>query len=977
MDDLGGGTVLGEARGGSFAGRAVELRALLTAVSEARPAVVLVEGEAGIGKSRLVTEASSVLRAAGLRVMAGGCHPLREPLAYGPVIDALRRIGPWLPPVERLSASAGALAPLLPDLAGALPQEPPRAEAGTSGSGVQRFRVVSGVRTLLEAVAPAVLVVEDVHWADEATRELLLLLAMDMPADSALVLTYRAEDLPAGRPVLGAPFRRSPGTGGVEIRLGPLGPAELRTMARDVLGGEPAPGLARVLLERSGGLPLVIEEDLHTLAGSSRLERVPGGPGRRDLITLAGSPADPGSGVLRVPRSLGEVLAERRARLGPDAAALVDAAAVLAVPAGEALLARAAGLDEDRAAAALQEATAGAVLRHTGPDTYAFAHVLAQEAVYAALPGPVRNRNHRRALEVLQTLDPPPLVQIAHHARALGDRAAWLRHAQGAADQAVAVGDHGTAAALLGDIVEQSDLPPDQLARAAPALAYAVSVGTQYTAAAAALRRILRLPGLPGPIRATIRTSLGVILIYRGGDFSGEEELLTALAEAGDADPVAAAKTLALLALSETGRFALAEQRAMVERGHALLAGNEDPRARSMLDLAQVSLRSTAADPAVPGLLAALPREGADPALLQNTATLVCGTIAHVVAVGNDARAAAAITEVRAMAPRAQLPVLEFYLDCHRIMVDWQAGRWDEAERGLAAFEERYPHSRVGSGGLSAAVRGLTAAARGLTTQAAAEFDDVLTRGLHLDALGAAAGAARLHLTRDDPRAAWRTLTDPLDFLGFLDRKEAWTHAWDLVPTAVETLLALDRAEEAEALTARHATGTEGRDAPGAVAERHHCRGLLLRTGDPEAATAAFDLAAALWTDIGRPYRAALAAERAAATRTDPADTIARLAAPIATFEALGAASDAARCHRLLRELGRTAPNPRGRTGYGDRLSPREEQIRDLLTSGATNKEMADILFLSPRTVENHVARVLAKLSTTRAELARTDVARG
>ncbi|MGV9270433.1 ATP-binding protein [Kitasatospora sp. NPDC003701] len=972
MDDFGAGAVLGEARGCSFAGRAVELRALLTAVSEARPAVVLVEGEAGIGKSRLVTEATAVLSGHGLRVLVGGCHPLREPLAYGPVIDALRRIGPWLPAVEELGASAGALAPLLPDLAGALPEEPPRAEAGTSGSGVQRFRVVSGVRTLLEAVAPAVLVVEDVHWADEATRELLLLLAMDMPADSALVLTYRAEDLPAGRPVLGAPFRRSPGTGGVEIRLGPLGPAELRTMARDVLGGEPAPELARVLLERSGGLPLVIEEDLLTLAGSSRLERV-AGPGRRDLITIAGSPTGPGAGVLRVPRSLGEVLAERRARLGPDAAALVDAAAVLAVPAGEALLARSAGLDEERAAAALQEATAGAVLRQTGPDTYAFAHVLAQEAVYTALPGPVRNRTHRRVLEVLQSLDPPPLVQIAHHSRALGDRAAWLLHAQEAADQAVAVGDHGTAAALLGDLVEQPDLSPDQLSRAARALAYAVSVGTQYTATAAALRRILRLPGLPAPLHATIRTTLGVILIYRAGDFSGEEELLTALTEVGDDDPLAAARLLALLALSETGRFALAEQQAMVERGHALLAAHEDPQVRAMLELARVSLLSVAADPAVPGLLTALPREGADPSVLQSTAIIVCGTISRSLAVGNDARAAAAITGTRAMAPHIRLPVLEFYLDCHQIMLDWQAGRWDEAERGLAAFQERYPHSRVGSGGLSAAVHGLTAVARGLTTQAAAEFDEVLARGLHLDSLGVAAGAARLHLARNDPQAAWRALTDPLDFLGFLDRKEAWAHAWDLVPTAVETLLALDRTDEAEALTARHATATEGRDAPGAVAEHHHCRGLLLRTTDPDAALAAFDLAAARWTAIGRPYRAALAAEHAARTRTDLDAAAARLAGPIATFERLGATSDLARCHRLLRERGRTTPNPRGRAGYGDRLSPREEQIRDLIASGATNKEMAGILFLSPRTVENHVARVLAKLSTTRAELVRTN----
>ncbi|MFD8693519.1 helix-turn-helix domain-containing protein [Kitasatospora purpeofusca] len=74
-----------------------------------------------------------------------------------------------------------------------------------------------------------------------------------------------------------------------------------------------------------------------------------------------------------------------------------------------------------------------------------------------------------------------------------------------------------------------------------------------------------------------------------------------------------------------------------------------------------------------------------------------------------------------------------------------------------------------------------------------------------------------------------------------------------------------------------------------------------------------------------------------------------------------------------MRDLGRQTPNLRGRTGYGDRLSPREEQIRDLLATGATNKDIAAVLFLSTRTVENHVARVLTKLRTTRADLVRTD----
>ncbi|WP_167536420.1 ATP-binding protein [Streptomyces ficellus] len=974
MDDVSRQGAAAGLRGCAFAGRAEELRTLLAAVSDARPAVVRIEGEAGIGKSRLVAEASAVWEARGLRVMTGACHPLREPLAYGPVIDALRRVKPWLPSTDRMGASAGALAPLLPDLAEALPAEPPQVPSGTGAPGAERFRVVSGVRTLLAAVGPAVLVVEDLHWADDATRELVFLLASDMPADTALVLTYRTEDLPDPGLVLGTAFRRPLGTGGADIALGPLGEAELRTMARDMLAEEPAPALVRALLRRSEGLPLVIEEDLITLARSRGASGDPaeaggrtGGPGG----ARAGSPEAAAIDALGVPRSLSEVLAGRTGRLGPDASALVEAAAVLAVPAGETLLAETAGLDAERGGAALLEALRAAVLRQVGPDSYGFAHVLAQQAVYDGLPGPVRSRVHRRVLAVLEARDPPPLVQIAHHTRALGDRAAWLTRAQAAADHAAEVGDYGTAAVVLRAVLDQPDLTPDQLSRAARVMAEAASFGSEHTTTVAALRRILSLPRLPAPVRGEIRMCVAALLIYRAGDQAGEEELVTALSEVEGTNPALTARLLGYLGLSQSGRFSLAEQRAMVERGFRLSESGQDPLAQLMLYLADIVQRGIAADPALPELLAALPREG-DVQTLQGAALLLSAGTGCAMGVGHDRRAAAILAELRYLGPRVHLPILDLYVDYHQLELDWLAGRWDEAQRGVATFRERHPDTRLDSGGMAATIRGLVAAARGRRAQAAAAFDRVLAReGLHVFSVAAAAGTARLHLGDGEPEAAWRALTDPHDFLAFLAAKEAWGYARDLVPVAVETLLALHRTGEAGALAERHAAETGTRDAPGAVAEQHLCRGLLLGAEDADGARDAFDRAAEAWRRMGRPYHAALAEERAAGTRTDPEDVAARLAAPLAAFDALGATSDAARCHSLLRRLGREHPNPHGRAGYGDRLSPRERQIRDLLASGARNKDIAAALFLSPRTVENHVARVLAKLHTTRADLAR------
>ena len=177
-------TVVWSGAGFAFVGREREIGLLLAAVGHP-PAVVLVEGEAGIGKSRLVHEASGAVAAAGGRVLTGLCHPLREPYPYGPVIDALRKAGGWLPPAADLPPSAGVLAPLLPDLADRLPAPPPPA----ADAHARRYQLVNGLRSFLAGLGAAVLVIEDAHWIDEATRELLLLLTRDMPEQLSLVLT--------------------------------------------------------------------------------------------------------------------------------------------------------------------------------------------------------------------------------------------------------------------------------------------------------------------------------------------------------------------------------------------------------------------------------------------------------------------------------------------------------------------------------------------------------------------------------------------------------------------------------------------------------------------------------------------------------------------------------------------------------------------------------------------------------------------
>ncbi|GAA1950615.1 ATP-binding protein [Kitasatospora viridis] len=929
------------ARGFAFAGRDRELAALLDALTE-RPAVVLVEGEAGIGKSRLVAETAAVLRGRGVGVGTGGCHPLREPLAYGPVIDALRRLGDRLPAEPGLiDPAAGVLAPALPALADRLPAPPPEQPAAAA----QRYRTAEGVRAVLRAVAPAVLVVEDVHWADEVTRELLLVLAQDLPADTALLLTYRTEEQRG--PLLGSAFRRPPGTGGTDLLLGRLAPGALARIAGSALGAGATPALVRALYERSAGLPLIIEEDLITLAE-------PGGAAHPEL--------------LGVPRSLREVLTERTGRLSAQGSALVGAAAVLAVPAGEELLGAAAGLTEQQTEAALLEVLAASVLVEHGPDAYGFSHALARRAVYDDLPGPTRTRLHRRVLGLLADRQPPALVQIAHHTRALGDLDAWLAPAQAAVDHSLAVGDLGTAAGLLRQILDHPRLPADRLGTDALALAGILRDSAEAREAVEELRRLSAIPGLPAAQRGEIRAHLAEVLINKVGDPNGWTAAELAAQDLEEANPAKAARILATLAIADTGEASAAEQRDWMTRAQAAVARTTDPVAQAVVSANQLTRLVYDADPALPAALARLPREpDRQPDVLRATAVTLYNATEGAICVGLDRRALQLDEEALALSTGSNVPVLVMYCRAYQLLLGWLAGRWTDWDRELTAYRTRYPDSPLTGGGLLGTAQGVTAAARGRTAAAAACFTQVIERDArHMLSVGAAAGLARLRLARHDDEGAWEALTEAL---AVVERKESWPYALSLLPTAVETLLRRGDAAAAERLAARHAAGVEGRECPAADAEQLLCQGLLLRQEAPELAAAAFSRAAAAWRAIGRPYPAALAQESAARCLADPQRAVTALEAAATALEELGAVADAGRCRHRQRELGRTSPNPRGRSGYGGELSPRERQVAELLARGAANKEIAEALFVSPRTAEHHVAAVLRKLGTTRERL--------
>ncbi|WP_343950338.1 helix-turn-helix transcriptional regulator [Nonomuraea longicatena] len=330
-----------------FVGRERELRRL-TELLARPPSVVLLGGEAGVGKT-------SLLRELGRPLLVGRCHPMRFP--FGPVVEALSGSSP--PP--GLNPVTGALRPLLPEFGPLLPLAPPPVQDAQ----VERHRLFRAVLALLDALQPVTLVVEDVHWIDDDSRELLSFLSRRLPERAALVLTYRPEDL--AFPLAALRSQLSPDVTHTQLTLGPLDEQETALLGKHLLAGYPEPpDLWRSTL----GVPFAIEELARALADGGLPGATP--PAVRDAVLV---------------RLEGLSAAGRR---------VVQAAAVLDEPSGEPSLAAVAGLPPEQAERGLAEALRRGLLREYPRRTYGLRQPLARQAVYESITPATRRRLHHR-----------------------------------------------------------------------------------------------------------------------------------------------------------------------------------------------------------------------------------------------------------------------------------------------------------------------------------------------------------------------------------------------------------------------------------------------------------------------------------------------------------------------------------------------------------------------------------------------------
>jgi DNA-binding CsgD family transcriptional regulator len=960
----------------AFVGREREVDSLRRALVRP-PAVVLVEGEPGAGKSRLVQEFLASPDGRRHRMLVAVCPPFREALTLGPIVDAVRQYRDGVAGL-RLSALTGALRPLLPEWAADLPPSPEPLEDTKAA----RHRLFRALAELVGALDVTGLVVEDVHWADPVSVEFLLFLAAyQSPSPFNLVVTYRPAEAPPGSLLRRLSSRLPAGTTQVRMALAPLDVDETADLVSSMLDGEPvSSAFAGFLHQRTGGVPLAVEESVRLLSDRADLVRRGGEWVRRSLADLQVSP------------TIRDSVLERVQRLSPPAQDLLQAASVLAEATPAAVVTEVAGLTDQPAIngrvgplEGVTEAIASGLLREDDRARLAFRHAFMGQAVYEAIPGAERRRLHLLAGQALERLDPPPVVQLTRHFREANEVGKWCRYAELAAARAVASGDRTTATALLNELLARvgsgggtAELPSATRARlarelAANALVRREAVDDLHRRVVHTLQVMLD-SGLTPAEQALIRSQLGRLLAQQG-DLGAAHSMLERAVDHLHHDSAEAARAMTYLGWPHLGPWP-----ASVHLGWLRRAAEIDHSRLSLVDrYALTADRATA--------LLQLGEEVGWEVAAELPDDAGSGEARRLLARGNANIGYAALLWGRYEEARRRFGVamaladdLQYQRLVNKIKVSyadlsWFTGDWSDLEQAatdLLDAEDVDPLVHLAATRLAGWLYATQGARRKAEDCFQAALDGFSELGAAEDVMEPAAGLGRLWLADDRAGDALAVTEEPIQPV---TGKGIWVWATEIAPVRVEALLGAGRSDDAVELVTAYARGLGDRAAPAPQAGLLTCQALVAAAQGREAA-AAFDRAAQAWERLPRPYDALRAREwqvDCLLTTGCAEEGLSLLVEVWRGLSDLGARGDADRVARRLRERGVEVRRPwrGGRRGYGSQPSPRELEVVRLVLAGKTNREIADALSKSPRTVAGQLGSVMRKLGvSSRTELA-------
>ena len=508
-----------------FIGREGEVDELHDAIGRAAagiPATVLVGGEAGIGKTRLLGELSAWARKRGFLVLEGASVSFGsdEALPFAPIAAALRALVRELDRAaldELVDDATGELARLVPELGGT----PDDATLSSGRPNWAQTRLFDGLLTLLGRLGertPTLLILEDLHWADRSTRSIFSFLARNAHHERvAFVATYRTDELHRRHPLRPwlAEMDRLASMRRIELRR--FDRDEVRRQIEEILGEPPSHDLVESVVRRSAGNPFFAEE------------------------LVASSHSSPGE---TIPDDLRDVLLGRVGSLSDPAQSILDVASVGGPAVDHDLLAAVAETEEASLTAAIREAVEAQIIIPTdvdGQPAYAFRHALVQEAVYDDILPRERRAWHAGYVAALEARPVPEgaaaashLSALAHHASAAHDSrralAAWTAAAR-ASSRAYAMAESALAyerALDLWDAVEPEHRPRDVdviqlMYEASMALIHS---GDSARAAEIARQAVERYDPAEGRLRAALLRERHGRALWLSGDLPGAIRVL-------------------------------------------------------------------------------------------------------------------------------------------------------------------------------------------------------------------------------------------------------------------------------------------------------------------------------------------------------------------------------------------------------------------------------------------------------------------
>jgi len=925
-----------------------------------RGGIVVVAGEAGVGKTRLVED---VLRVDGV-LFARGDAPERASPPYGPIAAALRaclRVDPGV--LDDCGPTVRYLRLALPEL-------------GRRPRGGDRATVFEAMCCAFRSIAwrgPTVVFLDDLHWADATTFELLPALAAGLVDEPLLIVgAYRSDEIARGHPLrrMRTDLRRAGRL--EELALDPFDREEVTELAARVLGRLPARSLARTLYDRTQGVPFFVEELCAALVAAGRLVD---GPSGLELF---------GSEEIALPETVRDAVLARADQLSADARSVLEAASVAGLRFDLALVAELAG------EAAIDEPISIGIVVEVEPGVAAFRHTLTREAFYLDIPWGRRRMLHRRLARLLEARGARPAVVAEHWSAAKEPARARLAlvaaaqefHAAHAYRDALGFCHRALEVWPAAEVAGRLSL----LERLGQCAELSGDLGT----AVLAWQEVAEARRVEGDMRSAAEVERRLAVVY---ELQGSWERALAVRQSAaeafgrlhhDAD--AAAELLAAASHldgigSVTPALELVEQAA----AHARRSQRRDLVART-LGL-EGSIRAKLGDLDV-GLR--LSREGLSLALAESltaSATELYQRLAAVLENAADLGGAQQVYEeaydfcvVNGAPATAQVCLV-----CLAYIL-WETGRWDDAEK-LEREIIASPESPPGVLAAAKAAMGIFSAARGRRKG---------TRRLLVEGL---AYARRNHRLRFELNSlvglAWLDELEASHAAAAHDYREilrrcAQTQDLHYAPMALRWAATFfaehgehSDARASAAALADMATATSNRETLAAFA--HALGEIALLEGEPDHAVVEFGRALDLLRQLELPYQRAhthlrVAAASAAAGQRQTA--IERLTDAYRTARKLGAQPLATLAARRLEELGERAEQRLGRRAAGDLeasgLTRRELEVLRFVAVGRTNREIARELYLSPRTVDMHVRNILAKLDCrSRAEATHRAAERG